>query len=274
MISGALLPFSTAYAAGPLRIYAFQVTRPDPNRPESKGQVVQAVRIKYNLDDSGFPDPIVKCVKTPDQNWQSFKSTKSFKFGSPVEFKLYTNSDCSGADATSTIYPGTSAFTPVMPAKGQAKADTCWINFNNFPPSLSGCNTGESGTENSIKSTPTSRSTYPITVKIFRSFDSQVGAVRVTVNDHRDVLDHTCIPLPKQDSELKAGALLNDVPLPSGKNILNQDFLLIENFPDAQCNAPGFPNVRNNLQNLARKLTSAKKFCGDACFVYITPKQA
>src|SRR5689334_24967945 len=89
MISGALLPFSTAYAAGPLRIYAFQVTRPDPNRPESKGQVVQAVRIKYNLDDSGFPDPIVKCVKTPDQNWQSFKSTKSFKFGSPVEFKLY-----------------------------------------------------------------------------------------------------------------------------------------------------------------------------------------
>ena len=274
IVSGALLPLSTAYTAGPLRIYTFQITRPDPNRPESKGQVVQAVRIKYNLDDSAFSDSIVKCVKTPDQNWQPFKSTKSFKFDSDVEFKVYTNPDCSGADVTPTIY-NAGAILARTPAKREVKADTCWMNLNVFPNgNLSGCNTGESGTKNSIKSTPTSPATYPVTVKIFRSFDSQVGAVRVTVNEHRDVLDQACIPIPKQDSELKKGVLFNDIPLPSGKNIFNQDFILIENFPDAECNVPGFPNITNNFQNLARKLTSAANFCGKGCFVYKTPKQA
>ncbi len=85
------------------------------------------------------------------------------------------------------------------------------------------------------------------TVQIFRPNTSTVGSVRVT-NETTNNPNQVCVSLPQQDIP---------IPVPNA-TFNNQDEILIENFPDSQCSAQGFPNPSNNFKGQIIKLASCQ----------------
>lgn len=102
-------------------------------------------------------------------------------------------------------------------------------------------------------------------IQIIRPTDSTVGSVWIVNNT-----THTppvCITLPQQN-------VLVRVP----GDYDGQDQMLIENFPDAQCSAPNFPNTANNFADRDAKLPPCLLADTNrrvpACRLYTTPPNA
>jgi hypothetical protein len=102
-------------------------------------------------------------------------------------------------------------------------------------------------------------------IQIFRPTTSTVGSVRVTNNTTKT--PPACVTLPQQEV---------DIPVPGDYDGQNQ--MLIENFPDAGCGAPGFPNTANNFTGRAAQLPPCLLANTNrripACRLYTTPPNA
>jgi hypothetical protein len=91
-----------------------------------------------------------------------------------------------------------------------------------------------------------------INLNIWRPDTSRVGAVKV---------NGTCQPIVQQHTLVAVQSFDNP-----------QQNLTIENFPDAQCSAQGFPNSANTFQDRLDHLPPCTT--NSKCRVYMTPSQA
>jgi hypothetical protein len=101
--------------------------------------------------------------------------------------------------------------------------------------------------------------------RILRPVSSTVGSVLVT-----DVTQHfsKCISLPKQE-------IL--VPFPGPEEIMSQDVIKIQNFPDGNCRTPVNDLAHRNPMNDFLEDDSLKELMpcdNNVCRVYVTPAQA
>jgi hypothetical protein len=102
-------------------------------------------------------------------------------------------------------------------------------------------------------------------IQIIRPTTSTVGSVRVT--NKTTNTPPACVTLPQQNAL---------IPVPGDYDGQNQ--MLIENFPDAQCSTPNFPNVANNFAGRVAQLPPCLLASTNrripTCRLYMTPPNA
>lgn len=102
-------------------------------------------------------------------------------------------------------------------------------------------------------------SLYNLQIFVLRPTSSTVGSVRFSDVDN-DTLGKGCLSLSEQNSLTALGAYPN------------LDHILIENFPDGNCSAQGFPNTADNV--LAPTYKIGTSYQHNCCRLYTTPAQA
>lgn len=104
-----------------------------------------------------------------------------------------------------------------------------------------------------------------VDLRILRPFSSTVGSVRVTDGTQNFT---KCISLPKQE-------IL--VPFPGPEEVMSQDSILIQNFPDGTCQTPVNDLAHRNPINDYHTHNADKGLmpCDNSvCRVYVTPPEA